>query len=341
MQLHFLTAVDWSELTAFLQRNSAEIVQYPAWGELSATLGGRAQRLAVRAADGAILAAAQVLVRPLPGGGRWLLVARGPVFTTELSAAQAEQAWQILQTGLAELAHTTRAVFARYDWPSELPTAVHPAAVGRPAHASHFPATTLLLDLTQTTAAILAQMKPKGRYNLKIAEKHGVTVTETTAAAAADIFYDLLQKTTARDGFAGHGAAYYRQFLQLLAPAGLASAFVAEHAGRPVAAILVTWAGARATYYYGASDHAARAVMAPYAVQWAAVQAAKTRGCTVYDFLGIAPEDSAEVHPLAGVTRFKKQFGGRTQTYPPSREVVYRPAAYALLRLAKKLRGLR
>lgn len=85
---------------------------------------------------------------------------------------------------------------------------------------------------------------------------------------------------------------------------------LARHEGRVLAGMLLAIAPKRATYLYGASTRDRRDVMAPYAVQWAAIQLAKVHGCKDYDLFGAAQSAEAP-HPLAGVHRFKIGFGGR------------------------------
>jgi len=312
-----------AEIDAFLLTHNAEVHQSASWAELQ---GGQSWRIVLRSDDGDLLSFAQIFQKKLPLGMSWLHVPRGPI--GEVSA--------LLLAEIEKLGRETGTILIRFDWAEGSQVDMKDTQL-KPAHATQFPETTLLLDLTQSEDELLVQMKPKGRYNIRVAEKHGVTVREARDPAAADIFFELLKKTTARDGFAGHEQAYYRQFLETLGEH--ASCFIAEHDGQPIAASLVTYFADRATYYYGASDHAFRHMMAPYLVQWQAIQAAKVQGYKKYDFLGIAPED-AEGHELAGVTSFKKKFGGTVVEYPKSSELILQPTKYFLLKLYKKLRSL-
>lgn len=206
---------------------------------------------------------------------------------------------------------------------------------------------TQCIDLTQTEDEILKQMKQKGRYNVRVAGKKGVEVVKIgdslntlrqaqgtekkKAQGSLKVFYNLLQKTTARDGFQGHPQEYYENMMKYLGSDAVL--YLAKYEERYVAGIIVTFADEVATYYYGASDHEYRKVMAPYLLQWQAIQDAKSHGCVVYDFLGISasPDDG-----LAGVTRFKKQFGGYEMEYTA---VIDKPLSwrYYVVAVAKKL----
>lgn len=201
---------------------------------------------------------------------------------------------------------------------------------------------TLLLDLSGTEDEILSQMKEKGRYNIRLAEKRGVTVrmsdgNENDLAA----FFALLSETLSRDGFSGNSLGYYREMLRMLQENDSGGLFVAEKDGEPVAAAIATFVGGTATYYYGAStsDNEKRRDMPAYALQWEMMREGKRRGCSVYDFLGIAPEGKAD-HPLSGVTDFKLKFGGEIRQWPESRIMVVRPWAYRALLLARRLKRI-
>jgi lipid II:glycine glycyltransferase (peptidoglycan interpeptide bridge formation enzyme) len=209
------------------------------------------------------------------------------------------------------------------------------------------PEATLVLDLTLSEDALLAQMKPKGRYNIGVAKRHGVRVEESHDIAA---FYRLLRETARHDGFTALPKLHYECFLRelprsflLLAypPAPQPSPRLRLAGSSPIAALLgVIWE-ATGIYYYGASDYRARALMAPYLLQWEAIKRCKAAGCTAYDLLGIAPggyelQAVSFEHPLTGVTAFKRQFGGREVCYPPEREIVLRPVLKRLLHWKRK-----
>jgi lipid II:glycine glycyltransferase (peptidoglycan interpeptide bridge formation enzyme) len=321
------------EVVVFLRSQNADLAQYPVWGELRQTLGVRVHAFGLWEADSELSAYVQVQEYPLPLGQRYWQVARGPVLN---DAAD----WQELLAGLVVEATAAGVAWILWDWPEgkHLRELAVRSATWR--HASgKLPDATLKLDLTLSPEELLAQMKPKGRYNIKVAEKHGVTVRETTDITEIKSFYALLRATAGRDGFAAHREQYYVDFLRLLAAEERASLWLAEREGQVLAGLLATYAGQTATYYYGASDHAARQYMAPYLLQWRCVLAARERGYTLYDFLGIAPSGQEAGHRLAGVTDFKRKFGGVEVLYPPARALVLRPLVWHGVRLAKLLRS--
>jgi lipid II:glycine glycyltransferase (peptidoglycan interpeptide bridge formation enzyme) len=231
------------------------------------------------------------------------------------------------------------------------------------------PPDTVLIDLTLSSDDILADMKPKWRYNIGLAEKRNVVVNCNTASdgdeQGIDVFYRLLTETASRDGIAIHSIEYYRALFSecrndssfLNDPSFLNDEdsrketppvqlrlYTAEHEGDVLAAIVVLFRGKAATYLYGASANIKRNLMAPYALQWKAMQDAKAGGCAVYDLFGIPPDENPN-HPMAGLYRFKTGFGGSIVHRPGSWDYPCKPLLYALFsgmeRLRKKARDSR
>jgi len=251
---------------------------------------------------------------PLPLGKCWLYVNRGKIIN------------------LDELARKQKAVFARFEHPYQKSQNHKFDKTLKNAHAHYQPDTTLVIDLTKSKDEILAQMKQKGRYNIKLAQKKEVQIREEKNAAE---FYKILKQTTQRDKFKGHGPNFYQKMIDMVEGSKL---YIAEYQGETIAGLIATFYKDTATYYYGASSNKHRNVMAPYLLQWHAIKEAKAQGCKYYDFLGIAPE-GAKNHPWKGVTEFKRKFGGEVVQYDHAKERIYQPFWYWVMRLVKKLRG--
>ncbi|HAJ38152.1 MAG TPA: hypothetical protein DCL15_20970, partial [Chloroflexi bacterium] len=196
------------------------------------------------------------------------------------------------------------------------------------------PPSTIVVDLAGGEDAVLAAMKSKWRYNIRLAERKGVTVRAMTRADLPT-FHRLMRETGARDGFAVHSDAYFTAAFDLLTPAH-AIFLVAEFGGAALAAIVVALAGKTAVYLWGASSDRERSRMPNHALQWAGMRWALSQGATRYDLWGIpddlgrlalalgrettegVPADALPIeidalpgHGLWGVYRFKQGFGGR------------------------------
>lgn len=198
------------------------------------------------------------------------------------------------------------------------------------------PPRTIMVDIRSTEDEILAAMKSKTRYNIRLSARKDVTVREGTAA---DIpaFIHLMQVTGQRDNFGTHDPHYYRDAFNLFAP-DQAVLLIAEYEERPLAAAFITAFGETATYLYGASSNEERNRMPAYAVQRAAIRWAKQKGCTQYDLWGIpdAPEDELESHftqrkdGLWPVYRAKRGYGGQIQRTVGAADRVYNQRLYRL-----------
>ncbi len=175
------------------------------------------------------------------------------------------------------------------------------------------PPDTVMIDLRDPEETMLARMHTKTRYNVRLAERRGVAVTE---GGLADLraWYEIYLETTARHSLEpmsfAHAEAMLRERADDVASPVVTKLLLARHDGRLLAGMLLALAPARATYLYGASTRSHPDLMASYALQWGAIRTAKAHGCLDYDLLGAAPR-SGTAHPLAGVHRFKSGFGGR------------------------------
>lgn len=248
--------------------------------------------------------------------------------------------------GLSQLAKKENILFTRF-FPADIETRTEVSSKitdtipdGRQITFSDvpeiFPEHTLVLDLQKSEEELLAEMKSKGRYNIRLAEKKGVEIFESSDVAA---FHQILQETTERDEFSGHPKVIYKKMLENFGADGLL--LLARYEGEIIAGGIFLFSGDTATYYYGASSNLHRNVMAPYLVQWRAIQEARKRVCRWYDFLGIAPEElgqDGKAHRLQGVSAFKEKFGGSRVQYAPAFEVIHSPSMYTCIRFLQKIR---
>ena len=196
------------------------------------------------------------------------------------------------------------------------------------------PPYTAVIDLTQSEEEILAAMKPKGRYNIKVAQKNGVHVKQVWKTPEnIETFYALMQETTNRDSFSGNTRDYYQNFLQqentLL--------FFAEHEDEIIAAGIFIYHEYILYYYYGASSSQKRNFMAPYLLQWTVIQYAKNQGKKLYDFLGIASPDDTN-SPLSGVTEFKLKLTPDARYVSESLLFIHKKWKYRVIEVLKQLR---
>ena len=324
-----VTPREWREFIN--ERPDPHLLQSAEWGELKAAFGWEPVRLI---SDGV---GAQVLFRRLPLG---LSIAYIPKPAFDLTRAASGRFWQELLGACRK----RRAILLKIEpdgWerPASGEEQTPPWPVDRPPlRRSAFniqPPRTLVVDVRGAEDEILARMKQKCRYNIRLAEKKGVSVRPWADIAA---FHALIRVTGGRDGFAVHSLDYYRRAYDLFYPQGACELLLAEHAGQPLAALMVFRRGARAWYLYGASNDLERNRMPTYLLQWEALRWAKGHGAQEYDLWGVPDEDEATLEAnfekrkdgLWGVYRFKRGFGGELRRAPQARDVVFNPLLYRL-----------
>jgi lipid II:glycine glycyltransferase (peptidoglycan interpeptide bridge formation enzyme) len=176
------------------------------------------------------------------------------------------------------------------------------------------PKETLCLDLTCSLEEIMAQMKPKGRYNIRLSQRKGVTVRSGTQSEMIDRFYPILNITARRDHFQAEPASFFVELANSLLPNKLAELLIAEHEGETLGGLVQITFGKTSTYLYGGITNTKRNLMSGYALQWEAIQRAKAAGCTQYDFYGF-DQFCSPSHPYGRFSNFKSQFGGTVKRY--------------------------
>jgi lipid II:glycine glycyltransferase (peptidoglycan interpeptide bridge formation enzyme) len=197
----------------------------------------------------------------------------------------------------------------------------------------------LLLDLKQSEDDLLRQMHSKTRYNIRIAIRHGVTVAEETNTDGLTIFCAMAREIESRGGFHYHKEKYYQKMLEVLGKEQGIALIVARHNGEPLAAGIFIKSGKTFTYAHGASYKKKAHVMAPHLLHWEAIVQAKSLGFQLYDFFGVAPNEDPK-HPWAGISRFKRGFGGSEQHYLGAWDTIFDVIGYRSLNAAKALRGV-
>lgn len=323
---HKASVPDWNVFVLEHGPRSGAFLQSWEWGNVLEAEGVRVLR-EWRAGNRAARAQALSALMRLPMGQSYFYIPRGPIGTT----AEAE-AWMFERLIDTAKAQRTRPIFFRVD----LARVVRRTSYVVRQVPDVQPPTTLITNLTTDVDALLSAMHHKTRYNIRLAQKHGVT----SEAGHLDAFASLTDATAKRHGIALHERRHFEAMLEHLHGADDAPrAFMTQavHEGDVLASALCVDFGTTRTYLHGASSDTKKSLMAPYALHWHLLQDAKRHGMTAYDWWGIAPEGEPH-HRLAGVTRFKRGFGGEVVEMPRTHDVVLRPWAYRLYRLVRKCR---
>lgn len=307
---------DWNRFVA--SHSNAHLLQTGEWGELKSAFGWKPARI-VRDELGV-----QILFRKLPLGFSIGYIPK---------ANPRESLWQEIDSVCKE----NRAIFLKLE-----------PDLWQGAEQNHSPLTnyqllvsphniqpprTIVVAIKDDEEQILARMKQKTRYNIRLAEKKGVTVR---AWDDIESFHKMMLVTGGRDGFGVHSWEYYQRAYDLLHPKQMGELLLAEYEGKSLAALFVARNGNRAYYLYGASTDDERNRMPTYLLQWEAMKWAKARGCEEYDLWGVPDEEEASLESnfetwrdgLWGVYRFKRGFGGELRRAVQAMDRVYNPLLY-------------
>ncbi len=199
------------------------------------------------------------------------------------------------------------------------------------------PKQNFIVDIDLSEEELLARMKSKTRYNIRLAKRKGVEILVTREQKYIDKFIDLVEQTAKRKGVDFHQREHYERMLKVI-PEDILQLYVAKYEGEVIASNIISFYRGVATYLHGATSDKHRNVMAPFLLQWQAMLDAKEREIKYYDFGGIFPEsnDSGQ----QGITRFKLGFSPKTKPFKTvgSYDVVLNKRRYWLYRFLQKIK---
>ena len=200
-----------------------------------------------------------------------------------------------------------------------------------------FPAWTQVIDLTKSETELLAKMKPKTRYNIKLAQKKGVTVREMTTEEGFEIFIKLYFETCKRQHYAGHNYNYHKTLFTELKNT-ISHVLVAYYNDTPIAAYHLFKFNDVLYYPYGGSSDQYREVMGANLLMWEAMKFGKANGCKSFDLWGSLSPAYDSNNIWSGFPRFKEGFGTRFVEMVGSYDLVVNNLLYKPLILVQKIR---
>lgn len=329
---------EWDRFVATHERGS--LLQTTSWARLKNRFGWQSQRVWLKL-DGNLVAGAQILVRSAALGLlRVAYIPHGPLVDwqnddqIDVLFGQIDHAAYAMGAGLLKMEPLL--------WHRELTANDWENLCQKHGCISETitiqPPRTIMVDLNGSDDEILARMKQKTRYNIRLSSRKGVTVRRGIKQDV-DIFNHLIQQTGRRNEFGVHAPEYYRDAFDFFSPDRVAM-FIAEYEGTPLSAVMVFAHGRRAAYLYGASSDKERQRMPNYAVQWAAMLWAKENGFLAYDLWGVPDYSLDELESqfkdrhddLWGVYRFKRGFGGDLLRTVGTADRVYNSLVYRIYR---------
>ena len=326
----FITEKTLPEYEAFVQSHpKGNFAQSYLWGKQKPMWQWDA--IAVRGEDGAIRGSLAVMTRKVPGIGRTLMYGcRGPVCDLD-----DRETFSQLLDGAKVLAKKYKSYVIKIDpdvpssntaFSSMLQSFGFRAKEGGKNFEAIQPRYVFRLNVEgKTEEELLANFHQKWRYNIRLAERKGVTV-RICGKEMVPAFSDLMLTTGVRDGFVTRKPEYFAAMLDNLGEhARLYMAF--DPNDTPIAGTLAIHYGDKVWYLYGASSNEHRNLMPNYLLQWRMIQWAVETHCRIYDFRGVSG-DVSEDNPLYGLFRFKQGFGGDFTEFVGEMDLVLSPVIY-------------
>ncbi len=194
-----------------------------------------------------------------------------------------------------------------------------------------------VVNLTQTEDQLLKAMHPKTRYNIRIAQKHGVKVEERTDDEAFEIYLKLYFETTQRQGYHGHNTHYHRQAWNTLKDNGMARLLIASYENQPLTAWMLLNFKNTLYYPYGGSSKIHPEVMANNLIAWEAIKLGKKLELKNFDMWGALGPDANPKDPWFGFHKFKQGYGGKLVEYIGTYDLVFNWPIYLTFTAIDKL----
>ena len=295
-----------SEWTSWQRESKGDFLQSWEWGQFQEAYGRRVWRFGLRK-NGRILAGWQAIHIPVFSRFSYLYVPRPGAFSS--LARESELALLEFAEGIAKKSNASFLRFDCIDPPNDKKRFVKKTFAVQPKEE-------LVMDISHDEEKILSLMKQKTRYNIRLAEKKGVSVRAHNFPFSdedTNCFWNLVQKTTERQDISPHPKKYYERMLRVLGEEKIAFLYVAYYEHAPAAAAIVAYSKDAALYLHGGSDNALRSIMAPYLLHWHVIRDAKNAGMKKYNLGGV----SGTRESWTGITRFKEGF------QPEAKPVLY------------------
>ena len=182
---------------------------------------------------------------------------------------------------------------------------------------------TWLLDTKKTETTLLADMKKNHRNLIRRCEKQGVTIQQTTSAAALARLNDMHDVVAKRHNFHRFSRSFVDSEFTVFSKEGKACIFEGYLPdGKLDSSAIIIFYNGMACYRHSASLNQDKRLPTSYLLQWEVIKEVKKRGIPWYNFWGIAPKGSPKAHPFSGITHFKQGFGGIQKDLVPCMDVL-------------------
>jgi len=197
---------------------------------------------------------------------------------------------------------------------------------------------TMIINLNQAPDQLLAGFASKTRYNIRLAQRKGVKIIEDNSDHAFNTYWQLTEKTTARQGFYAHNKEYHQKMWQSMTQAGIAHLLRAEYQQETLAAWILFKFKDTLYYPYGASSRKHRQVMASNLLMWEAILFGQKNDCRHFDLWGTPGPNPKKTNSWYGFHRFKAGYNPKIVKFVGAYDLVIKPGLYPLYQVFDHLR---
>jgi peptidoglycan pentaglycine glycine transferase (the first glycine) len=318
---------------------SGSFLQSWEWGQWQKNLGRETYRFFLTD-NSEITGAIQLIKMPLPFGKYYLYAPYGPVVGGKLEILNSK-----LETIFKELKFKfPDAVFFRFEFKGFSDFVFRASDLSFKKTLNIQPAKTLIIDLNKSEEQLLADMHHKTRYNIRVAQKHGVEIKDEFSVSIGNGLFAkeavaLIFQTSKRQGYKGYGIDYYEKMIDALAIKNVSLGlklhiYKAIYNSKLLASAIMIDFGKTRTFLFGGSADENKNVMAPYLLHYKAMLDAKTLGLNFYDFWGVETSKGE----VPGFVRFKLGFGGIVKQYAGAYDSFSKSLSYGLYKIFRKIK---
>lgn len=197
---------------------------------------------------------------------------------------------------------------------------------------------TFILSLDPSEEELLANLKAKTRYNIHVAQKKGVEISENSTDEGLENHLKVLDETTKRQKFYAHTPKYFQDMWKILGPTGMMRIFEARYQGELLTSWIMFIFHDTLYYPYGASSSKFREVMASNLMMWEMIRFGKSLGLSRFDMWGALGPEPDQKDPWFGFHRFKQGYNGQLCEFLGTFDLVVQPTMYNVYRFADVLR---
>jgi len=312
-------------------------LQTTEWLKFQELIGHRTWRFD----DGKIRA--NIIQHKIPFGKNYLYIPHGPeILFDKISGGLKNEIDNFLKY-LKELAKENKSIFVKMEPLADVITELVFRKGIKKSKKYIQPQKTVILNLNLPEEELLSRMHHKTRYNIRLAEKKGLRLEESTDT---ETFWRLLQKTAKKDRFYAHEKSYYEKLLSFFphdreknTTELSARLFFVYHQNKAVTGAIVLTYSDTVYYLHGAMDRDYKELMAPYFMHWEIVKFFQLTSLPAYQLTGYKYYDlwGIDARKWPGVSRFKLGWGGETKEYPGSFDLVISKFWYFIYNLARKI----